>query len=136
MSNCTIRLVSASLLIACVVVYAWLSMRAEPRLTTVPFVPYSWAFFFDLKPLARSFPAFFVLGFLAVASVAGLGSRWQYAALGLCLFAPVLKDVAQMATATRHFDVVSTLLGIAGSAAGWFFGFWALRMLTNLKDAP
>jgi len=39
--------------------------------------------------------------------------------LALYLFAPVLKDVAQMATATRHFDFVLTLLGMAAAAAGW-----------------
>ena len=124
-----IRLTSALLLLALVCIYAWLSMRSEPRLTTIPFVPYSWAFFFDLNPLARSFPAFFVLGILAVVAVAGLGGRWQYAALALCLLAPVLKDVAQMATATRHFDLVSTLLGMAGAGAGWRVGMALLRWL-------
>jgi len=59
----------------------------------IPFVPYPWAFFFDLNPLARSFPAFF-LGILAAGAVAGKGVRWQYAALAFCLLAPVLKDVA------------------------------------------
>jgi hypothetical protein len=129
MNSNTIRLISTILLVGCVGLYSWLSMRSEPRLTTIPFVPYSWAFFFDLKPLARSFPAFFVLGILAAGAVAGLGGRWQCAPLALCLFAPVLKDVAQMATATRHFDFVSTLLGKAGAAAGWGFGTALLRWL-------
>ena len=124
-----IRLTSALLLLALVCIYAWLSMRSEPRLTTIPFVPYSWAFFFDLKPLARSFPAFFILGFVAVGAVAGLNVRWHYLALALCLLAPVLKDVAQMATATRHFDLVSTLLGMAGAAAGWGVATALLRWL-------
>lgn len=129
MSAFGIRLTSAALLLALVCLYAWLSMRSEPRLATIPFVPYSWAFFFDLKPLARSFPAFFVLGLLAAGAVVGLGSRWHYDALALCLLAPVLKDVAQMATATRHFDLVSTLLGMAGAAVGWGVGMALLRWL-------
>ena len=129
MSSNTIRFISTILLVGCVGFYAWVSMRSEPRLTTIPFVPYSWAFFFDLKPLARSFPAFFILGFVAAGAVAGLNVRWQYLALALCLLAPVLKDVAQMATATRHFDLVSTLLGMAGAAAGWGVATALLRWL-------
>ena len=129
MSAFGLRLTSAVLLLMLVCFYGWVSMRSEPRLTTIPFLPYAWAIFFDLNPLARSFPAFFVLGVLTAGAVTGLNVRWQYAALALCLLAPVLKDVAQMTTATRHFDSVSTLLGMAGAAVGWGAGMALLRWL-------
>lgn len=131
MTLVVVRVVAVVLLALLVVTYAWLAWRSDPRLATAGILPKPVALFFDINPLARSFPAFLLLGLLGGAAVAGLGPRLSALSFTLCLLAPVVKDLAQMLTTTRHFHLGGTLLGVLGALAGWGIAAWLVRWLSS-----
>lgn len=131
MTLAVVRVVALVLLALLVVIYGWLAWRSDPRLASAGILPKPVALFFDINPLARSFPAFLLLGLLGGAAVAGLGPRLASFSLVLCLLAPVLKDLVQVLTATRHFHLGGTLLGVLGALAGWGIAAWLARLLSS-----
>jgi hypothetical protein len=124
-----VRLLAAVLLVVLVVIYAWLTWRNDPRLATTGLLPRPVAEFFDLNPRSRNFPAFMLFGLLGGIAVAGLGPRLMAVSFALCVLAPVLKDAAQLLTATRHFNWEGTLLGILGAVVGWGVAAALLRSM-------
>lgn len=131
MTLAVVRVVALVLLALLLVIYGWLAWRSDPRLASAGILPKPVALFFDINPLARSFPAFLLLGLLGGAAVAGLGPRFAAVSFALCLLAPVLKDWAQIFTATRHFHLGGTLLGVLGTLAGWGIAAWLARLLSS-----
>jgi hypothetical protein len=129
------RLIALALLLAAIVFFVWFAVRGDNRLTSVTFLPPGTMVYFDLHPLARNFPAFAVLGVLFAAVVVGLGPKWQALSLALCLAAPVLKDVAQIPLAGRHFNWSAVWLGLLGAAIGWTLcwavGRWIVERTTH-----
>jgi len=125
-----LRLTALVLILALLAFYAFVTLRSDSRLLTIPFIPSAIAKFFDLNPLSRNFPAFAVLGFLGAATVSGLSTRWQTLVLVLCLLAPVIKDVAQIFIATRHFSWLATIFGLLGALAGWAASRWLLGKIS------
>jgi hypothetical protein len=118
-----LRVVSATMFLALLAGCTWVSFRADPMLATVGFLPSTWAAFLDLHPLARSFPAFFLMGFLGATATSGVRTRWRIPLLAFLLASPYLKDVAQTwLTATRHYNGHAVALGVCGAAAGWMAG--------------
>lgn len=129
MSLRAVRSTSVVLLALCCCFYVWLSLRTEPRLATIPIFPHAVSSYLDLKPLHRSFPAFFVLAMLAAGSVAGSCRRVQLFVLTGSLLAPLMKDVMQIGLATRHFNQDAIFLGMLGAISGFGIGYLLLRML-------
>jgi hypothetical protein len=129
------RIIFLILLVVLVAFYAWFTVRGDNRLSSVAFLPRPPMVFFDLNPLARNFPAFAVLGVLLAAVVVGLGPKWQVLSLALCLAAPVLKDMAQIPLAGRHFNWSAVWLGLLGAAIGWSLcwavGRWIVERTSN-----
>lgn len=129
------RIIALVLLVAVVAFFVWFTVRSDNRLTSVTFLPRPQMVYFDLYPLARNFPAFAVLGALLAAVVVGLGPKWQALSFALCLAAPVLKDMAQIPLAGRHFHWSAVWLGLLGAAIGWSLcwaaGRWILERTSN-----
>jgi len=129
------RIIALVLLVAVVAFFVWFTVRGDNRLTSVTFLPRPQMVYFDLNPLARNFPAFAVLGVLLAAVVVGLGPKWQVLSLALCLAAPVLKDMAQIPLAGRHFNWSAVGLGLLGAAIGWSLcwavGRWIVERTSN-----
>lgn len=129
------RIIALVLLVGVVAFFVWFTVRGDNRLTSVTFLPRPQMVYFDLYPLARNFPAFAVLGILLAAVVVGLGPKWQVVSLALCLAAPVLKDMAQIPLAGRHFNWSAVGLGLIGAVVGWTLcwavGRWIVERTSN-----
>jgi hypothetical protein len=131
MNTYFVRRISTVLLIFVTCLYLWLSLRAEPRLATIPIIPHAVGSHFDLKPLQRSFPAFFALAVLAAGSVAGSRRRTQFVVLLACLSTPLIKDAMQIGLATRHFNCDAIVLGMLGALVGFSATYCMLSMTTS-----
>ena len=119
MSALVVRVVSAVVLAVLLVAYAWITLREDGRMMTIPFLPHWLKYHLELHAYVRNFPAFFLLSVFGAGAVAGLRWEWQTASFGLCLFAPFAKDFAQIFVLTRHFNWTATCWGIAGALVGW-----------------
>ena len=128
-----IRIVSWVALVVLVVAYAWITLRTDGRMMTIPFLPHWLKYHLELHAYTRNFPAFFLLAVFGAGAVAGLRWEWQMASFGLCLFAPFAKDFAQIFVLTRHFNWTATCWGIAGALVGWAAA-WAL--LRGMNRSP
>jgi hypothetical protein len=115
----SIRIVAGIALVGLLVFYTWFAFRSDGRLKTVPGVPQTVWFYFDHHSTVRNGVGFLVLGAVGAAVVAGLRPEMQVISLVLCLSAPLIKDMAQLFTLTRHFNWDATGLGIVGAFAGW-----------------
>jgi hypothetical protein len=131
-----VRLISLTLLVVLVAFFAWFTVRSDSRLASVAFLPRQPMVYFDLNPLARNIPAFAVLGVLFAAVVVGLGPKWQTISLALCLAAPVLKDMAQIPLAGRHFNWSAVWLGLLGAAMGWTLCWAVGRWIVERTSHP
>ena len=125
MTSSVTRTISVEALVVLVVAYAWIALRTDGRMMTVPFLPKWLAYHLELHTYARNIPAFGLLAFFGAGAVAGLRVGWQAFSFVLCLFAPLAKDFAQIFTLTRHFNVEATVWGIGGALVGWVAA-WAL----------
>ena len=70
---------------------------------------------------------FLILGAFGAAAVAGMGPEKQVLSLVLGVSAPLIKDMAQLFTLTRHFNWDATGLGIVGALFGWVAAALLLR---------
>jgi hypothetical protein len=59
-------------LVVLVVAYAWITLRADGRMMTIPFLPHWLKYHLELHAYTRNFPAFFLLSVLGAGAVAGL----------------------------------------------------------------
>ena len=114
-----IRAISVAALVVLVVAYAWITLRADGRMMTIPFLPHWLKYHLELHAYTRNFPAFFLLSVLGAGAVAGLRPEWKAVSFALCLFAPFAKDFAQIFVLTRHFNWTATCWGIGGALVGW-----------------
>lgn len=125
-----VRIVAGVVLVLLLVFYTWFAFRDDGRLKTVPGVPQPVWFYFDHHANIRNGVGFLILGFVGAAAVAGLNERWQLVSAGLCVVAPVIKDVAQYFFApTRHLNWDATCLGVLGALLGWGAAALLLRMM-------
>jgi len=124
-----IRTISAAALLVLVVAYAWITLRDDGRMMTIPFLPHWLAYHLELHAYGRNFPAFGLLAMFGAATVTGLRAEWKLVSLILCLFAPFLKDFVQIFTLTRHFNLEATAWGTAGSLVGWVAAALLLRRI-------
>jgi len=118
-TSSVIRRVSVAALIVLVAAYAWITLRADGRMMTIPFLPHWLKYHLELHAYARNFPAFFLLAVFGAGAVAGLRREWQALSFSLCLVAPFVKDFAQIFVLTRHFNWTATMFGIGGALVGW-----------------
>ncbi|MFM7375353.1 MAG: hypothetical protein ACKO39_09405 [Chthoniobacterales bacterium] len=114
-----IRGISLAALVVLVVAYAWITLRADGRMMTIPFLPHWLKYHLELHAYTRNFPAFFLLSVFGAGAVAGLRMEWKVLSFDLCLIAPFAKDFAQIFVLTRHFNWTATCWGIVGALVGW-----------------
>ena len=114
-----IRIVSWVALVVLVVAYAWITLRTDGRMRTIPFLPYWLTYHLEFYIYERNALAFGLLAIFGAGAVVGLRLEWQAVSLALCLFAPFAKDFAQIFVLTRHFNWTATCWGIAGALVGW-----------------
>ena len=120
-----IRTVSVVALVVLVVAYAWITLRTDGRMMTIPFLPHWLKYHLEFYIYERNALAFGLLAIFGAGAVVGLRSEWQAVSFALCLFAPFAKDFAQIFVLTRHFNWTATCWGIAGALVGWAAA-WAL----------
>ena len=114
-----IRGISLAGLVVLVVAYAWITLRTDGRMRTIPFLPYWLTYHLEFYIYERNALAFGLLAIFGAGAVVGLRVEWQVVSLALCLFAPFAKDFAQIFVLTRHFNWTATCWGIAGALVGW-----------------
>ena len=114
-----VRTVSTAVLVVLVAAYAWIALRADGRMRTLPFLPYWLTYHLEFYIYGRNVLAFGLLAIFGAGAVAGLRWEWQVVSLALSLFAPFLKDFAQIFVLTRHFNWTATAYGIGGALLGW-----------------
>jgi hypothetical protein len=129
MTTGVIRMVSVLALVVLLVAYAWITLRTDGRMMTIPFLPHWLKYHLELHAYTRNFPAFFLLSVFGAGAVVGLKPDWKVLSLALCLFAPLAKDLAQIFVLTRHFNWTATCWGIAGALVGWVAAALLLRMV-------
>ena len=129
-----LRLVAGIVLAGLLVFYTWFAFRDDGRLKTVPGVPHAVWFYFDHHANIRNGVGFLILGAVGAAVVAGLRPEMQVLSLVLCLSAPLIKDMAQLFTLTRHFNWDATGLGIVGALLGWVGGFWLVTKAVSVAN--
>jgi hypothetical protein len=129
-----VRIVAGIALVGLLVFYTWFAFRDDGRLKTVPGVPQSVWFYFDHHSTVRNGVGFLILGAVGAAVVAGLRPEMQVLSLVLCLSAPLIKDMAQLFTLTRHFNWDATGLGIIGALVGWAGGFWLVSKVVSVAN--
>jgi hypothetical protein len=130
----SIRIVAGAVLVGLLVFYTWFAFRDDGRLKTVPGVPQAVWFYFDHHSTVRNGVGFLILGAVGAAVVAGLRPEMQVLSLVLCLSAPLIKDMAQLFTLTRHFNWDATGLGIVGALLGWVAAWTVLRRIKYEKN--
>lgn len=128
-----IRGISLAGLVVLLVAYAWITLREDGRMMTIPFLPHWLKYHLELHAYTRNFPAFFLLSIFGAGAVAGLRLEWKALSLALCLFAPFAKDSAQIFVLTRHFNWTATCWGIAGALVGWVATAMLLALLVAGK---
>jgi hypothetical protein len=129
-----VRVVAGVMLAGLLVFYTWFAFRDDGRLMTVPGMPHAVWFYFDHHANIRNGVGFLILGTLGAAAVAGLRPEMQVLSLVLCLSAPLIKDMAQLFTLTRHFNWDATGLGIVGALLGWVGGFWLVSKVLSVAN--
>jgi hypothetical protein len=130
-----VRIASWIVLAGLVAFYIWFAFREDGRLKTVPGVPHAVWYYFDHHATIRNGVGFLILGFVAAAAVAGLSRQWQMLSAGLCVIAPLVKDLAQDFLApTRHFNWDATGVGTAGAVVGWLAAWFVFSRLVGQKE--
>lgn len=133
MTASLMRAISWAALVVLVGAYAWIALREDGRMMTIPFLPHWLKYHLELHTFVRNFPAFFLLSVFGAGAVAGLKPQWKALSLVLCLFAPFLKDFAQIFVLTRHFNWTATCWGIGGALVGWVATAALLALLVTDK---
>jgi len=128
-----VRVVAGVVLAGLLVFYTWFAFRDDARLMTVPGVPHEVWYYFDHHANIRNGVGFLMLGAVGAAAVTGLRPETQVLSLVLCLSAPLIKDLAQLFTLTRHFNWDATALGVVGGLVGFCLGHVVARCLTNRR---
>lgn len=128
------RIFSGVVLVGLLVFYTWFAFRDDGRLMTVPGVPHAVWYYFDHHSTVRNGVGFLLLGAFGAAAVAGLRPETKVLSLVLCLSAPLIKDMAQLFTLTRHFNWDATGLGIVGALLGWAAAWTVLGRLKYEKS--
>ena len=133
MTTGIIRGISLAALVVLVVAYAWITLREDGRMRTIPFLPYWLTYHLEFYTMERNALAFGVLAIFGAGAVVGLRPEWQAVSLALCLFAPFAKDFAQIFVLTRHFNWTATCWGIGGALVGWLATAALLALLRSMK---
>lgn len=131
----TVRVAASLAFAILVLLYAWIALRSDNLLSTLPFLPSPITIYFDMHPLARNFPAFAFLGFLGAAAFSTARLEWAFVAFLCCLCAPFIKDFAQIFVLTRHFSWNATFLGMLGVLVGWAIGWFSARCIAAGVDS-
>jgi len=132
-----VRIASWIVLAGLVAFYTWFAFRESGQLRTVPGMPHAIWYYFDHHATTRNGVGFLILGFVAAAAVAGLSRRWQMLSAGLCVVAPLVKDLAQEFLApTRHFNWDATGVGTIGVVLGWVAAWFVFSRLVGKKEKP
>jgi hypothetical protein len=126
-----VRVVAGVVLAGLLVFYTWFAFRDDGRLMTVPGMPRFVWYYFDHHANIRNGVGFLILGAVGAAAVMGLRPETKALSLVLCLSAPLIKDMAQFFTLTRHFNWDATALGIVGALLGWCGSFWLVGKLVS-----
>ena len=129
MASSVIRTISVAALVVLVVAYAWITLRADGRMRTIPFLPDGLTYHLELHPFLRNAPAFALLAIFGAGAVVGLRFECQALSFVLCLAAPFVKDFAQIFVLTRHFNWTATMWGIGGALVGWVATAALLRVM-------
>jgi hypothetical protein len=119
MTTGIVRAISVAALVVLLIAYAWIALREDGRMMTIPFLPHWLRYHLELHTYTRNFPAFFLLSVFGAGAVAGLRLEWKAVSFALCLLAPFAKDFTQIFVLTRHFNWTATCWGIAGALVGW-----------------
>jgi hypothetical protein len=119
MTASVVRAVSWTALVVLVCAYAWITLRADGRMRTIPFLPYWLTYHLEFYIYERNALAFGLLAIFGAGAVVGLRLEWQVLSFALCLAAPFVKDFAQIFVLTRHFNWTATMWGIGGALVGW-----------------
>jgi hypothetical protein len=127
----TIRRTSLVLFIILSCLYAWLALRDESSLRTISIIPNSVAVFFDNHFYGRNFFAFALMGLLCAAAVWRLHWQWVLTAVLVCFSAPLIKDLIQIGSVTRHFNWEATILGMLGALLGFAVGTKVASLLNG-----
>ena len=127
MTASVVRAVSWTALVVLVVAYAWITLRADGRMRTIPFLPYWLTYHLEFYIYERNALAFGLLAIFGAGAVVGLRLEWRAVSLGLCLVAPFVKDFAQIFVLTRHFNWTATMWGTGGALVGWVATAMLLR---------
>ena len=128
-----IRGISLAGLVVLVVAYAWITLRADGRMMTIPFLPHWLKYHLEFYTMERNALAFGLLAIFGAGAVAGLRPEWKAVSFALCLFAPFAKDFAQIFVLTRHFNWTAICWGISGALVGWVATAALLAMLVAGK---
>ncbi len=123
----SIRIVAGVVLAGLLVFDTWFAFRVDGRLMTVPGMPHAVWYYFDHHSTVRNGVGFLLLRAFGAAVVTGLRPETKVLSLVLCLSAPLIKDMAQLFTLTRHFNWDATGLGIVGALLGWLAAASLLR---------
>jgi hypothetical protein len=127
MTASVVRAVSWTALVVLVCAYAWITLRTDGRMRTIPFLPYWMTYHLEFYTMERNALAFGVLAMFGAGAVARLRLEWQVMSFALCLAAPWVKDFAQIFVLTRHFNWTATIWGIGGALVGWVATAMLLR---------
>ena len=129
-----VRIASWTVLAGLVAFYTWFAFRESGQLRTVPGMPHAVWFYFDHHANIRNGVGFLILGAVGAAAVTGLRPEAKVLSLVLCLSAPLIKDMAQLFTLTRHFNWDATALGIVGALLGWCGSFWLVSKVVSVAN--
>jgi hypothetical protein len=130
-----VRIASWILLAGLVAFYIWFAFRESGQLRTVPGMPHAIWYYFDHHATIRNGVGFMILGIVGATAVAGLRRRWQILSAGLCVIAPLVKDLAQDILApTRHFNWDATGVGTLGAIAGWLAAWFVFSRFIGQKE--
>ncbi len=130
-----VRIIAGVVLAGVLVFYTWFAFRESGQLRTVPGMPHAIWYYFDHHATIRNGAGFLVLGFVAAAAVAGLSRQWEILSAGLCVIAPLVKDLAQYLLApTRHFNWDATGVGTVGAVVGWLAAWFVFSRFIGQKE--
>ena len=124
------------ILVALIVAASQCALAPSPEMKALIWLPRSVAYWADLQPTFRNFPAFGAISLIAVFFVHfGFHSlnwgRAVFVTLLVSVFSIIL-EVMQLMIPSRFFDLADIGWSIAGACVGSLFGILAIRFLTIL----
>jgi hypothetical protein len=119
LESLTAKIIAAMLLMVLICIYAWITLREDSRLSTIPLCDGSLTVFLDLNPRFRQIPAFALIGMVTAFIALGLPRGWVISLFLCACLSPVIKELVQFFHPSRHFDLIATIYGLIGVICGW-----------------